>query len=173
MDGCIPEFFDELAVIMNLRHHVLEKFSKYQLFSTRLRRQQRASAVTTGLGLCLVLQSTPLLGEGFRNPPAGGFGLGRAGGRFTHVDDSSAVVHNPANLVGLQRSEVSLVPNFLNVQAEYKPAGGTTVEKSLEPWKFTPNVFAALPLSEGRWVAGLAVTTPYGVSSEWDPKTEP
>src|SRR5690242_8086046 len=56
------------------------------------------------------------LAEGFRNPPAGAFNLGRAGGRIAQIDDSSAVAQNPANLVDLQSPEVNFAPSFVYYQ---------------------------------------------------------
>ena len=112
------------------------------------------------------------LGEGFRNPPVGGFGLGRAGGRFAHVDDASAVAHNPANLVDLKESEFEFAPTMVYAQVDYASLGANGVERSQHPWKFLPNFFAATPVGGrgGRWAVGLGLTTPYGVSSEWDPQ---
>src|SRR5947208_3321467 len=47
-------------------------------------------------------------GEGFRNPPAGAFALGRAGGRYAQNDDPSTVVHNPANFVDFDTTQLSV-----------------------------------------------------------------
>ncbi len=110
------------------------------------------------------------LGEGFRNPPSGSFGLGRAGGRFAHVDDASAVIHNPANLTDLTESEVQFTPSIIHASVDYSNAAGG-LETSRNPWKFLPNFFAAMPVGKtaGRWAFGVGLTTPYGLSSEWNP----
>ena len=128
------------------------------------------SKATVTLFSLVAASACGVLSEGFRNPPAGGFGLGRAGGRFAQIDDASAVVHNPANLVDLESAEAQLAPNWVYASVEYSPASGAPVERSQNPWKFLPNVFGSFPIEKGRWAAGIGLTTPYGVSSEWNPQ---
>ena len=124
----------------------------------------RSSLLLT-LGLASLLP--PIAhGEGFRNPPAGPFGLGRAGGRIAQVDDATAIAHNPANLMDLKQAEFSVAPNFVYVSAEYQSPAGVRAT-SQEPWKLLPNFFAVVPLKNDRFTLGLGITTPYGVSSDW------
>jgi long-chain fatty acid transport protein len=107
--------------------------------------------------------------EGFRNPPSGTFGLGRAGGRIAHVDDSSAVTHNPANLLDLARPEFELVPTIADLEWEFRSADGSGQAADTEDtWKILPNFFAALPLKDRPVAFGLGITTPYGMASQWD-----
>jgi len=119
------------------------------------------------LGLSLLLSLDGLRGEGFRNSPPGTFGLGRAGGRIAHVDDASAVTHNPANLVDLASAELQLAPSIIYIHEDYESVNGQRAE-SKEPWKFLPNLFASTPLDGGKIALGLGVTTPYGLGNEWD-----
>ena len=85
-------------------------------------------------------------GEGFRNPPPGAFDLGRAGGRFAQVDDSSAVWNNPANLVDLAAPEAQFTPSVVYFDIQYdSPTGSSTSTEN--PWKILPNFFAALPVN--------------------------
>ena len=104
--------------------------------------------------------------EGFRNPPPGAFNLGRAGGRIAHVDDASAATQNPANLMDLMQPEAQVSPNIVYISADFKSPTGQKAETK-DPWKLLPNVFAYLPLEKGKLGAGLAVTTPYGLSVRW------
>ncbi len=122
-------------------------------------------AGVVGATLCAALVSAP--GEGFRNPPPGTFNLGRAGGRIAHVDDASAIHQNPANLLELGDVEFQFSPTIVHISAEFDGANGDHAE-TIHPWKFLPNLFAAVPLVEDRVVAGLGVTMPYGIGSEWD-----
>ena len=102
-----------------------------------------------GLGTAMLLAHGSALGDGFRTPFLGTFGLGRAGGKVAHVDDSSAVVHNPANLVELERAEIAASPTFVYYGAKFdSPAGGSA--ETVKPWKFLPNAFAAPPLKDGQ-----------------------
>ncbi len=105
-------------------------------------------------------------GEGFRNPPPGSFDLGRAGGRFAQVDDSSAVWNNPANLVDLSAPEAQFTPSVIYFDIKYtSPTGAVTSTE--HPWKLLPNFFAAMPLHNGKYAIGLGLTVPYGISVEW------
>jgi long-chain fatty acid transport protein len=105
--------------------------------------------------------------EGFRNPPSGTFNLGRAGGRIAHIDDSSAVQQNPANLVDLTRPEANLTPSVVHMHAEHESPSGQRAETT-DPWKILPNFFAAMPLADGKFGLGIGLTTPYGISNEWE-----
>jgi long-chain fatty acid transport protein len=106
-------------------------------------------------------------GEGFRNPPPGTFNLGRAGGRIAQVDDASAVQQNPANLVTLTNVQLQFTPTVVFIEAEYTSPLGVPAQTT-DPVKILPNFFATTPLFEGRAAAGLGITTPYGLGSEWE-----
>lgn len=110
--------------------------------------------------------------EGFRNPPEGAFGLGRAGGRIAQVDDSSAVIHNPANLVDLAQPEALLTPTIADLEWTFtsKSAPGQKAETK-DTWKLLPDLFASVPIQNGKIAFGLGLTTPYGMASEWDTGT--
>jgi long-chain fatty acid transport protein len=121
--------------------------------------------LSAGLVLAVGLSPVRLRAEGFRNPPAGAFGLGRAGGRIAQVDDASAIAHNPANLMDLKSPEFSFQPNFVYIATDYRSAGGNA--NTVMPWKVLPNFFAATPSKDGKLAVGIGVTTPYGLSIDW------
>lgn len=104
-------------------------------------------------------------GEGFRNPPAGAYSLGRAGGRFAQNDDPSTAYHNPANTVDIEGTTLSLAPGFVYISIERN--GGT--EQTKEPWKALPHFFATHKIND-KFSAGLAIVSPYGLSNEWEQK---
>ena len=108
-------------------------------------------------------------GEGFRNPPAGTFDLGRAGGRIAQVDDPSAVQHNPANMPDLTNTELQITPSVVYMKVNYTSSTvpGATAETQ-SPVKVLPNLFAVIPFANGRAAAGLGITVPYGLSMEWN-----
>lgn len=116
--------------------------------------------------LCLVALAVSAHGEGFRNPTAGSLGLGQSGGRRVHVDDASAVVHNPANLLGIAEPEVQVAPSVVYYRVEFESTFGQ--DETRNPWHVLPNVFASLPLVTNSMALGLGVTTPYGLGSEWE-----
>ncbi|MGV3774469.1 MAG: OmpP1/FadL family transporter [Verrucomicrobiales bacterium] len=107
------------------------------------------------------------LAEGFRNPPAGAFSLARAGGRIAHVDDPSAIAHNPANIVDIKGPAVEFTPTIVYIKAEHQNAFTGQKAETRDPVKLLPNLFATMPIIEGKLAAGLGVTTPYGLSNEW------
>ena len=116
---------------------------------------------------CLGIASlVPAFGEGFRNPPAGAFSLGRAGGRYAQNDDPSTVVHNPANFVDFESTRISVAPSFIYIGVEHE-TGGTKTETT-DPWKLLPNFFASMPILDKKLAVGLGLTTPYGLSNEWE-----
>jgi long-chain fatty acid transport protein len=118
----------------------------------------------------LAVGTLPAAAEGFRNPPPGTFDLGRAGGRIAQVDDSSAVQQNPANLVDLLAPEIQFTPTIVYISADYhSPTGAAASTKN--PWKFLPNLFATMPLYNGKLALGLGVTVPYGLGADWKTDT--
>lgn len=119
------------------------------------------------LAILLTGYATGLYGEGFRNSPPGAFSLGRAGGRIAHIDDSSAVQQNPANLMDLANAEVQFTPSIIYMSADFKSPSGEKADTK-EPWNILPNLFASAPLMDGKMAVGLGVTVPYGIGSEWD-----
>jgi long-chain fatty acid transport protein len=127
------------------------------------RQSTRSLAIVAGI---IALGHSAAHGEGFRNPPPGSFNLGRAGGRIAQIDDSSAIQQNPAGLTDVTNTEVQFTPTVVYISAEFKSPGGDK-GKTIEPWKILPNLFASTPFYEGRLVAGIGITTPYGLGSEW------
>lgn len=119
------------------------------------------------LGLSALLVSNSAVAEGFRNPPPGAYGLGRAGARAAHVDDASAITHNPANLTDLKTIDAAMSLLAVRIDVEYEGPGGATAH-TVDPWKFVPAFYAALPLKDERFVVGLGLHSPYGLSNEWD-----
>lgn len=128
-------------------------------------RSQRLSfGAAVALGIFLPLSANS---EGFRNPPAGAFNLGRAGGRIAQIDDSSAVAQNPANLTYLMNPEFQFTPSVVYISVDYDSPSGQSAETK-EPWKPLPNTFASMPLGNGQYAVGVGITAPYGLSNEWE-----
>jgi long-chain fatty acid transport protein len=116
--------------------------------------------------LALLNSGDPARAEGFRSPTTGTAGLGATGGRTVFIDDASAVFHNPANLMELDRWEAAAEPTIVYHSVDYtSPAGGTAGTE--RPWKFLPHVFAGGPIIEDRLAAGIGISVPYGLSIDW------
>jgi long-chain fatty acid transport protein len=86
------------------------------------------------------------------------------------VDDSSAITHNPANLVTVTNQEFQFAPTVVYIKVDYKSPGGQTASTE-DPWKALPNLFASMPFYDNRLALGLGITTPYGISNQWDKKS--
>jgi len=118
-------------------------------------------------GVAGILVAGGARAEGIRNPPPGAFGLGRAGARSAHVDDATAITHNPANLADLRTLDASASLLAVRIAVDYEADGQSA--RTVDPWKFLPAFYAALPLPDDRFVVGLGLHAPYGLSNEWEP----
>jgi len=112
--------------------------------------------------------AAPVYSEGFRNPPAGAFNLGRAGGRIAHVQDATAVTHNPANLVAVTNYQAQAVLGLVYMKVEHSSAIPGQSAQTENPWKVLPAAYFTTPLWDDRCVFGLGLTSPYGLSVDWD-----
>ena len=121
-----------------------------------------------GVILGILLSLTTTYAEGFRNPPPGAFGLGRAGGRIAHVQDSSAVTHNPANLVGLTNAEAQIAAGLVYMGVDFKSSVSGQTAETENPWKPLPSAYFAMPLKDGDMAFGFGLSSPYGLSVDWD-----
>lgn len=106
-------------------------------------------------------------GEGLRDATIGTFDLGRSGGRIAHVDDSTAVQNNPANLMDITNAEVLFAPSVIYINVDYKSPTGQSAS-TVHPVKTLPNFFAAIPLEGDKVVLGLGVTVPFGLANQWN-----
>ncbi|MBP7830155.1 MAG: TonB-dependent receptor [Kiritimatiellae bacterium] len=110
----------------------------------------------------------PAFSSGFRNPPEGAAALGHAGGKLTLTDDASLLSHNPAGLAWQDRTEVLASLTMVDGGAEFKSAVPPFdhVETRNDP-AWLPALYAVAALSDGRYAAGIGLSSPYGQSTEW------
>jgi long-chain fatty acid transport protein len=119
----------------------------------------------------LVLGTTASVwANGFRNPPESASALGRSGGKVAQIDDASAVAINPANIVDLSKPEFVASLTLIHSETEFDSALGGSSETE-DPVKYLPNVFATMPMGEGRYTLGVGITTPFGQSTTWESDT--
>jgi long-chain fatty acid transport protein len=122
------------------------------------------------LALTLGLAATAW-SEGFRNPTIGTSDLGRSGGRIAQVDDATAVQQNPANLTGLTNATVEVSPSVIYISSDFHSAATGQSASSTDPWKALPNIFMSIPIKSDKLVAGLGITSPFGLGNEWNQGT--
>ena len=120
------------------------------------------------ISLILAAQCTPgtSTADGFRNPPEGAASIGGATYRRAHVDDPSAVTLNPANMADKTGREWQYTASLGYAKRTFTGPTGLK-EKSREPWGYLPSLHMIWPIEDTRYVAGLAVTVPFGRSSKW------
>jgi long-chain fatty acid transport protein len=117
--------------------------------------------------MALIVGTTVSDANGFRNPPEGAAAFGRAGGKIAHIDDPSAVVHNPANLADLETLRGQGGITIIHADIEYKGPGGRRSE-TRDKTKIIPSFFAAVPLGDsGDIILGVGVASPFGQSTVW------
>jgi len=89
------------------------------------------------------------------------------GGKSTLVEDPSVISCNPANLAEIKEPSVMIAINAIAGKANYDHPilTGLSTKNSLA---LLPDMFAALPVGEGRYVLGLGINTPFGQSAEWE-----
>ncbi len=115
--------------------------------------------------LLLTFPASPLLSQGFRNPPEGAASLGR-GGAFTAIsDDASAVSHNPAGLAFIEHDEIILGLTGAFPKVEF--TNSTVNHNTKSGYGLLPYFFYASSLNNETISLGLGVTAPYGQSTEW------
>lgn len=130
-------------------------------------RRNGSHSAVTALGLLIALSTFQLVAEGFRNPPTGTFGLGRSGSKIAQIDDATAITFNPANLTDIREINAVLPLLVIYYNVDYSGPSGTA--STTDPWKFLPAFYASIPLKDDRFVVGLGVNSPYGISNEWEP----
>ena len=114
-----------------------------------------------------ILCQSSILADGFRNPPEGAAALGRAGVRLTQGDDLTAITHNPANLMDLQKESVEATFTFAYSKTKYTAPYGVS-EESEDPWTVLPAIYAAMPVCDGAYILGVGLHVPYGQAQKWN-----
>lgn len=124
--------------------------------------------------LVIVLAATGTLHASRQAVRAGGFAIdeqgavamGRANAFAAQADDPSAVFYNPAGIARLSGTQISIGANLIvpSVRFDGEVTGNRTETK---PALFYPfNVYAIHRLN-GEWVIGLAIFSPFGLSTDW------
>lgn len=112
--------------------------------------------------------AAPVAADGFRNPPESASAVGVIGGKVAHIDDASAVTINPANIADFERPQAMASVTFGYATKEFTSSLTGQTEESEDPWAVLPSIFAATPIGDGPFVAGLGLTVPFGRFTKYD-----
>lgn len=103
---------------------------------------------------------------GFRNEVVSAKGMGRGSANAAQTDDPAAVHYNPAAIVHLEDSQVSLGYTLEMPRAKCKPTSGGEVEMQAQDF-FIPNFYLVDDFGLKDFSFGLGVTAPYGLGTDW------
>jgi long-chain fatty acid transport protein len=85
---------------------------------------------------------------------------------IVQADDPSAIAYNPAGIVQLKGNQVNLHATICNAYAEHTAPSGETTENE-DRWQVVPSLFVTSDFGRDDITAGLGVSFPNGLSSEW------
>jgi long-chain fatty acid transport protein len=119
------------------------------------------------LTLATVLER-PAAASGFLIYDLSGEALGRASAVSASVADATAVWFNPARLVFLGGSSVSVGGVFVTARSQLRPADGTPPTSSQRSNNLLPTFYAHVALGD-RVALGMGGYTAFGIGIDWPP----
>lgn len=90
-------------------------------------------------------------------------GMGEA--FIVQADDPSAVSYNPAGLAQLSGSQVNINATFCTARTKNQANGST--HHNVEKWEVVPSLFVTDDLGTDYLAAGIGISLPNGLSTEW------
>lgn len=124
------------------------------------------------ISLACVLVAACAQGAGFGIFQQGARGMGMAGAFTAQADDPSALFHNVGGIAHQRERAFQLGATFISIGATdfegVAPgfAAGAS-EQSESQFTVPPHFYWVEPIGE-RWTFGLAVNSPFGLTSEWN-----
>lgn len=103
---------------------------------------------------------------GFMDQVVGARALGAGNAFVAQADDTSAIYFNPAGLIQLPGTQISLGSTFLTVDTEYTSTTGQKDELK-DMIHTVPNFYVTHRLQNEKWAAGIGINSPFGLSTEW------
>ncbi len=127
-------------------------------------------------GVVLLLAAGPAFGAGFSIFEQGSKAMGMAGAFTAQADDGSAMFHNVGGLAFFTKRQFQAGATFITFsEAEFEgfnpfPGASATGEQETLA-EFPPHFYWVEPLGSSAWKFGLAVNSPFGLTTEWkDPE---
>ncbi|OGV58778.1 MAG: hypothetical protein A2283_02410 [Lentisphaerae bacterium RIFOXYA12_FULL_48_11] len=85
---------------------------------------------------------------------------------IVQADDPSAIAYNPAGIAQLNGNQVNVNATVVNLYTEHASLLGQSTDIK-DKWQVVPSIFLTSDFGQHRWVAGLGLSLPNGLSSEW------
>ncbi len=119
------------------------------------------------IGMSVVLTSHLSFANGFKILGVKSTKATAMGEAFiVQADDPSAIAFNPAGLVQLEGTQLTVGATVTNGWIKHiSPAG--VEEENKDKWQVVPDAFITSDLGKDNLVIGLGVTLPNGLSSDW------
>lgn len=114
----------------------------------------------------LCLTSSLPAAESLSVVPDSAQALGIVGGRLANLDDPSAVRVSPANILGINETELLINGAVWHGDIRFDAASGASIRMS-EPWVFPASMYLVAPYVPGKVTFGLGVSTPFGLATEY------
>ncbi len=135
-------------------------------------RWQRKPATWVALSALTLLVPTMAYGAGFGIFEQGAKGMGMAGAFTAQANDPSLLFHNAGGLAFVEKQQFSTGFTWIHVNgSEFEgadPFPGEGVRENLKDLDvFPPHVYYLRPLGR-TWKFGLALNSPFGLSTEWE-----
>ena len=139
--------------------------------------RRRGGVVVKALGVAVlgVAVAAPMYAAGFSIFEQGTKAMGMGGAFTAQADDPSALFYNAGGLAFVEKQEFSVGDTYIHgSKAEmkglnpYPGVGYRAEQKKLS--EFPPHAYWVRPLSQ-TWKVGLGITTPFGLTTEWENPT--
>ena len=103
---------------------------------------------------------------GFGVYEQGGAAMGQGNAFSARANDPSAIFYNPAGLVQLEGTQVSLGATAIIVESEFRSDLTGNITEMFQKTSFPPNFYLTHALSH-QWSLGLGIFAPFGLKIQW------
>lgn len=143
-----------------------------------MRIQAAFRLTASAAALCAVMTAPPALAEGFKLAEYSVRDLGLANsGNAALASDATTIFSNPAGMTRLERAQINGGVHYILGRGEFIDSGSVdafgnplTGSNGGDVFQDTlvPNVYAAMPVMDGRLWLGLGVSAPFGLATDYE-----
>ncbi len=114
-----------------------------------------------------IIAATQAYGAGFQVAEHSATGLGRAySGEAAIADNASTLARNPANMMLLEKRQVSGAIHIVDPHIRIKDKTNNEEAKDVAPVKVVPAFYYVSPQTD-KWAWGVGLYTTYGVATDY------